>query len=57
MHLESTFKEQSQRLVTFDTFDQGDKKTLPDQKKAKDKDKDRAHEGKMRAHDMTKKRQ
>ena len=31
--LESTFKEQSQRIVTFETFDQGDEGTLLDPKK------------------------
>ena len=39
MHLESTFKERSQRLVTFETFDQMDEETGPDQKKDNDKDK------------------
>ena len=45
IHLESTFKEWSQRLVTFETFDQGDEERWPDQKnndkyRYKDKDKD-----------------
>ena len=39
MHLESTFKERSQRLVTFETFDQMDEERGPDQKKDNDKDK------------------
>ena len=32
IHLESTLKERSQRLLTFETFDQSDEKTWPDQK-------------------------
>ena len=32
-HLEDTFKEQSWRLLTFETFDQSDEETWPDQKK------------------------
>ena len=40
MHLGSTFKEQSQRLVTFETFDQSDEETWPDQLKDNYKDKD-----------------
>ena len=39
MHLESTFKERSQRFVAFETFDQGDEETWTDQKKDNDKDK------------------
>ena len=39
MHLENTFQEQPQRLVTFDTFDQSDEETLHDQQKDNDKDK------------------
>ena len=38
-HLEYTFKERSLRLVTFETFDQSDEKTWPDQQKDNDKDK------------------
>ena len=38
MHLESTFKERSQRLVTFETFDLGDEERWPDQKRDNDKD-------------------
>ena len=38
MHLESTFKEQSYRFVTFETFDQGVEEGWPDQKKDNDKD-------------------
>ena len=38
MHLESTFKEQSHRLVKFVTFDQRDEKTWPDPTKDNDKD-------------------
>ena len=33
IHLKSTFKEQSQRLVTFETFGQSVEETWPDQKK------------------------
>ena len=39
MHLKNTFQEQPQRLVTFNTFDQSDEGTWPDQKKYNDKDK------------------
>ena len=39
IHLENTFKEQSQRLVTLETFDQSDEGTWPDQQKDNDKDK------------------
>ena len=39
IHLESTVKEQSQRLVTFKTFDQSDEETWPDQKKTMTKTK------------------
>ena len=39
MYLESAFKERSYRLVTFETFDQGDEETWPDQQKDNDKDK------------------
>ena len=39
----NTFREHPQRvpqrLVTFETFDQSDKETLPDQRKDNDKDK------------------
>ena len=35
---ENTFKEQSLRLLTFETFDQGDEKTRPDQQKNNDED-------------------
>ena len=38
-HLENTFKEQSLTLLTFETFDQSDEKTWPDQQKDNDKDK------------------
>ena len=37
--MKNTLKEQSQRLITFDTFDQSDEETLPDQQKDNDKDK------------------
>ena len=38
----NTFREhlQSLRLLTFETFDQSDEKTWPDQQKNKDKDND-----------------
>ena len=39
IHLENTFKEQSLRLLTFDTFDGGHEETWPDQQKDNDKDK------------------
>ena len=39
IHLENTFKEQPQRLVTFETFDQSDEGTWPDQQKDDDNDK------------------
>ena len=39
IHLESDFKEQPQRLVTFETFDQSDDLTWPDQQKNNDKNK------------------
>ena len=39
-HLENTFKEQSLRLLTYETFDQGDEKTWPDQQKDNGEDKD-----------------
>ena len=35
IHLENTFKEQSLRLLNFETFDQSDEKTWPDQQKKK----------------------
>ena len=38
-HLENTFKEQSLTLLTFETFDQSDEKTWPDQQKDNDEDK------------------
>ena len=38
IHLENTFKERSQRLLTFETFDQNDEKIWSDQKKYNDKD-------------------
>ena len=41
IHLENTFKEQPQRLVTLETFDQSDEGTWLDQQKGKDKDKDK----------------
>ena len=45
IYLESTFRERSQRLVTFATFDQSDEETWPDQKRDngeyKDNDKDK----------------
>ena len=34
-------KERSQRLVTFETFDQSDGETCSDQQKVNDKDKDK----------------
>ena len=37
IHLENTFKKQPQRLVTFETFDQCDEATWPDQKITKTK--------------------
>ena len=40
IRLESTFKEQPYRLVTFETFDQSDEETWPDQQKYNDKYKD-----------------
>ena len=40
IHLENTAKEQSLRLLTFETFDQGDEKTWPDQQKDNGEDKD-----------------
>ena len=36
---ENTFKEQSLRLLTFETFDQSDEKTWLDQQKDNDEDK------------------
>ena len=36
---EHVSKEQSLRLLTFETFDQGDEKTWPDQQKDNDEDK------------------
>ena len=39
IHLESTFKEQSWRIVAFGTFDQSNKETGPEQKNNNDKDK------------------
>ena len=41
IHLENTFKEQSLRLLTFETFDQSDEKTWPGQQKYNDEDKDK----------------
>ena len=38
LHLENTFKGQSLRLLTFETFDQSDEKTWPDQQKDNDED-------------------
>ena len=38
MHLEITFKERPQSLVTFETFYQSDEGPWPDQKKDDDKD-------------------
>ena len=40
-HLENIHKEWSQRLMTFETFDQSDEETWPDQQKDKYKDKDK----------------
>ena len=40
LHLENTFKKQSLRLLTFETFDQSDEKTWADQQKDNDEDKD-----------------
>ena len=40
LHLENKFKEQSLRLLTFETFDQSDEKTWADQQKDNDEDKD-----------------
>ena len=40
IHLENTFKERPQSLVTFETFDQSDEGTCPNKQKDKDKDKD-----------------
>ena len=39
IHLKNTFKEQSLRLLAFETFDQSDEKTWPDQQKDNDEDK------------------
>ena len=39
IHLENTFKERPQSFVTFETFDQSDEGTWPDQKNDIDKDK------------------
>ena len=39
IHLENTFKEQSFRLLTFETFDQSDEETWPDQQKDNNEDK------------------
>ena len=39
IHLENTFKERLQSRVTFETFDQSDEGTWPDQQKDIDKDK------------------
>jgi len=39
LHLGNTFKEQSLRLLAFETFDQIDGKTWPDQQKDNDEDK------------------
>ena len=36
----NTFKEQSLRLLTFETFDQSDEETWPEQQKDNEKDKD-----------------
>ena len=41
MHLENIFKERPQRLVSFETFDQSDEGTWPDQQKDNDNDKDK----------------
>ena len=38
--MKNTLKEQSQRLMTFQTFDESDEETRPDQKKDNDKDSD-----------------
>jgi len=37
IQLENTFRERSKRLVTFQTFDQSDEETWPDQKKRRTK--------------------
>ena len=39
MHLKSTFEERSQRLLTFETFEQSDEETRHDQKNNNDKEK------------------
>ena len=39
IRLENTFRERPKRLLIFETFDQSDQKTWPDQKKDNDKDK------------------
>ena len=39
IHLESTFKEQYLRLLNFETFDQSDEETWPDQQKDNNEDK------------------
>ena len=39
-HSDTFWKTQQQRLVTFETFDQSDEETWPDQIKNNDKDKD-----------------
>ena len=41
IHLKNTFKERPQSPVTFETFDQSNKGTWPDQQKDNDKDKDK----------------
>ena len=38
------FREHHQRFVTFETFDQSDEETWPNQQKDNDKDKDRDNE-------------
>ena len=38
-HWESTFKEQYLRLLNFETFDQSDEETWPDQQKDNNEDK------------------
>ena len=39
IHLKNTFKEQSLRLLNFETIDQSDEETWPDQQKDNNEDK------------------
>ena len=41
LYLENTFREQSLILLTFETIDQSDEKTWPDQQKDNNKDEDK----------------